>query len=284
MVKYLPLILVFFIAVSSSPSQARALMANHVVISEIFSGYTGEANNEFVELYNPTESPIDLKGHRLVKLTASGTETVLIEDIDMVIGARGFLLFGHDDYTGSITPDKVYSSGAISSNNSIILDRGSINDLVDLVGMGSAGTFEGTAASNPASGKSLERKAHAEATAVSMTAGGTDEFLGNGYDTQNNAQDFVIRSLPEPQNSQSSTEPILTEPEPLPTPTPEPEVLPTPEPEPEITPIPSPTYPSVPLWSRAKFARINCEEVNLPGDALGRWRNFEQFMCHFRWE
>ena len=37
-------------------------VANHIVISEIQVGQTGHANNEFVELYNPTNSPVDLTG------------------------------------------------------------------------------------------------------------------------------------------------------------------------------------------------------------------------------
>jgi hypothetical protein len=36
--------------------------------------------------------------------------------------------------------------------------------------------------------------------------GGADEFNGNGYDTDNNANDFILRDTPQPQNSSSIPE------------------------------------------------------------------------------
>jgi hypothetical protein len=51
-----------------------------------------------------------------------------------------------------------------------------------------------------------------------MIAGGADEFLGNGYDSDNNLNDFILRDIPEPQNSGSEKEPkdeeLVLEPEP----------------------------------------------------------------------
>ena len=42
-----------------------------------------------------------------------------------------------------------------------------------------------------------------------MGIGGADEFEGNGYDSDNNASDFVQRTIPQPQNSSSPSEPAI---------------------------------------------------------------------------
>ena len=78
--------------------------------------------------------------------------------------------------------------------------------VIDKVGFGSAGDFEATAyLENPGVSQSLERKADFFATAVTMGSGGAHKWQGNGYDSDDNSNDFIIRNLPEPQNSFSPT-------------------------------------------------------------------------------
>jgi len=77
---------------------------------------------------------------------------------------------------------------------------------VDTVGYGSAAGPEGTAASAPAAGSSLERKAYASSTAVSLSVGGADADSGNGLDTNDNGADFVVRPASQPQNAASPAE------------------------------------------------------------------------------
>jgi len=45
-----------------------------------------------------------------------------------------------------------------------------------------------------------------------MGSGGAHKWQGNGYDSDDNSNDFIIRNLPEPQNSFSPTEPREDEP------------------------------------------------------------------------
>jgi hypothetical protein len=79
--------------------------------------------------------------------------------------------------------------------------------MVDRVGYGTANQPEGTAApAHPAAGGSLERKARDTSTASTMGAGGADANAGNGWDTDDNSKDFVVRAVREPQNSRSETE------------------------------------------------------------------------------
>jgi hypothetical protein len=81
------------------------------------------------------------------------------------------------------------------------------SNAVDKLGYGGGNSPEGTAAPNPPpSGSSYERKAFPESTPGSLAGGGDDELSGNGQDTNNNAQDFVIRAVRQPQNSSSTVE------------------------------------------------------------------------------
>jgi hypothetical protein len=89
--------------------------------------------------------------------------------------------------------------------------RDSTGNVIDKVGGGSgAGDCEGSPVGDLAEGESLERKAVDTSTAVSMASGGTDALKGNGQDTGNNNADFVLRTSPDPQNSSSPLEPVLS--------------------------------------------------------------------------
>jgi len=201
------LILFFFICLTLiKPTQAAT--ANHIVISEIqISGATGFSTDEFVELFNPLESAVDITGWQLIKRTVSGAAYPLIEQFESAqIPAHGYYLIAHPTgYKGSIIPDAHYSTNnSISSDNSLELVNS--QGIVDLVGWGKASHFENTVASTPGSSKSLERKALAGSTAETMQADGSDIFRGNGEDSGNNSSDFIIRDLPEPQNVSSELE------------------------------------------------------------------------------
>jgi hypothetical protein len=229
--------------VAWSSRRTLAATASHVVISEIqISGST--TNDEFVELYNPTLSPVTLNNWRLTKKTQAGAETDLIATLSGEIAAHGYFLIAKLEYDDSPVPDATYSAALIAIDNTVLL-YDNLAALVDKVGFDDA-THNETAAfpSDPAANRSLERKAGSASTADTLKIGGTYEFAGNGEDTDNNANDFVVRILPQPQNSSSSIEPaILT-----PTPTPEPTASPTPTPSPSPTPspIPSPTATPTP--------------------------------------
>jgi len=218
-------------------------VASHIVISEVQIG-GGSIDDEFVELYNPSGSPVDMTGWRLTKKTASGTQSNLVASISGTIGSHGYFLVAHPDYDGSVTPDLEYSAttSALAANNSVTLYSDAGTTLVDLVGMGSALASESAATSSPDSNGSVERKANSASTTDTMTTG-ADQTAGNGEDTDNNSNDFVPRAVPDPQNSLSSTEPVTVTPTPTETPTPtlEPTVTPTPTEGPSPTPTATPT-------------------------------------------
>jgi hypothetical protein len=54
--------------------------------------------------------------------------------------------------------------------------------------------------------QSYERKANAMSTESTME-GGADALAGNGYDTDHNSADFIVRNSRDPQNAASAHEP-----------------------------------------------------------------------------
>lgn len=186
----------------------QAAPAVHVVISEVkISGPSGFSTDEFVEFYNPTDSPVDITSWQLVKRTASGAAYPLVESFDaLTIAAHGYLLVAHPTgYTGTVTPDARYTTtNSLAPDNSVELV--SAAGIVDLVGWGKATSSEGVVALTPGSAKSIERKALATSLSADMVDGGADVFRGNGEDTDRNDADFVSRDGPDPQSNTAELE------------------------------------------------------------------------------
>jgi hypothetical protein len=211
---------------------------DHVVISEIQVGKTGKTTDEFVELHNPGATPVSLEGWQLRRKTAAATTSTLLADLHGSIGPHGYFLVAHSDYSNTtVSADSIYSTDSIASNNTILLMDTVSSAPVDKVGYGTAGDKETSDASDPPTGKSIERKAFATSTKDSMKTTGSDGLLGNGQDSDINTDDFLVRDIPDPQNSNSLMEPFI----PSPTPTDIPTVSPTPTDSPRQTESPTPS-------------------------------------------
>ena len=155
-----------------------------VLINEVqIAGET--ADDEFVELYNPTAQPIDMTGWSLKKKSSGGSESTVVTASrfeNKIIPAHGYLLLVHtESYRGTSAPDVEWpKSYPIAANNTLLLYRGD-GAVADKIGFGSAVDFEGSAfPENPAAGKSIART--------------------NGEDMDNNAADFTLGD-PTPLNS-----------------------------------------------------------------------------------
>lgn len=189
-------------------------VADHLVISEVQIAGTASAAQDFVEMYNPTNSAIDLNGHRLVKRTASAaTDAELASwSSSTLIQPHKYYLWATSDnsFATSINAD-ISSSDNLAANSSVALRQGNLNTgtIIDAVAWNTSNhpLKEGNEyPTDPGAGQSLERKALSTASALSMAVGGSDQFKGNGYDTNNNADDFILRLISLPQNSGSSAE------------------------------------------------------------------------------
>src|SRR5680860_340984 len=206
------LIIVFICGSFLGVGSVLAQNADHIVISEIL--VTGDPTTyDFIELYNPTSEAINLDGYRLVKRTDSAVEDTLIKSwtSDAYIPANGFYLWANSSYNINPVAD-ITTAKSIANKNGIALRYGSnnIGDIVDSVTWGEINSGhifkEDIAAINPEQGWSLERKAFENSQAIDMIVVGKDEKMGNGWDTDNNSFDFVVREIPNPQNSASEAE------------------------------------------------------------------------------
>ncbi|WP_207429040.1 YDG domain-containing protein [Pedobacter sp. SYSU D00535] len=194
--------------------------ANHVVISEVFAGANGpgSAARDFVELYNPTASPVVMTGWSIRYKSATGTiaSQTYTFPVGTTIESGGFLLIGLTG-TGNFTPDlnggSIDMSSSTTGGGHVALCNSFATynspwqyQLVDLLAWGTGNTPETTAApAFTSTSNSLERKAFASSTTTSMTSG-VDVLKGNGYDSNNNANDFILRTVPNPQNKNSGKE------------------------------------------------------------------------------
>ncbi len=195
--------------------------ANHVVISEIqVAGVS--ASDEFVELYNPTNAAVNVGGWLVQYKSATGAAYLSAPLATIPAGTmmapHSFFLItsnrGTGGFTGTVASDFARASALsiAAAGGHIRIGPGSMTTAiadpaaVDTVGYGTGNSAEGGAAApNPAANSSIERKAYSTSTDVTMTTGG-DALEGNGYDSNNNAQDFIVRTS-QPQNSMSAPEP-----------------------------------------------------------------------------
>jgi len=256
-----------FLIVSSSlfvhiikPQRIGATSPN-VVISEIqISGDT--STDEFVELYNPTTAVVSVDGWRLTKKTGTGSEYILVSTLSGSIQPHRYFLIAHTDYNdATIAADRIFDTNTVSAHNTIFLYNDEGITVIDKVGMGSGAIEEERShTSIPDDNRSVERKANASSTKMTMESGGVDEFAGNTYDSDNNSADFVYRTFSDPQNSNSAEEPPIS---PTSTPTIEPTATPTEEPTPtpteELTPTPTEEIASTPT-PIAEFTPTPTEE------------------------
>ncbi|MFH5821799.1 ExeM/NucH family extracellular endonuclease [Georgenia sp. AZ-5] len=135
-----------------------------VVINEAYlvGGSAGQPyTNKFVELYNPTDAPVELTGLSLQYKSATGT-TWSVVPLSGTIAAGGYFLVqgGANSSNGEAlpSPDLQTSLNPGGANGVLLLAEGTTGatiptgdaagapGVVDLVGYGSANTYEGTPA------------------------------------------------------------------------------------------------------------------------------------------
>lgn len=201
----------------------------HLVLSELMTG--GEsASDEFVEIYNPSAGPLPLEGLEVVYVSASGatvTRKASWEAGAAEVPPGAHLLIANEAGVFAPIAEATYANGLAATGGSLALRIVGASTAIDAVGWGTAASswLEASPAAAPAAGQSLER-----------LPGGAQ---GSGQDTDANAADFVVREMPDPQNSAS---PPIPDGDPMPTPAETPLATPegTPAPTPMPTPLPTP--------------------------------------------
>lgn len=204
--------------ISIEPSDGRK--ADHLVISEIQYG-GADAGDEFIELYNPTTSTINMTGWSIQYASGRATDITpsVISKKNFVASssvrgegyfliARGKSTIDVDGYTGSTLADlshRSFSMSGASTGGLVFLvkndeDVESVND-GDIVDFVNYGDFD------LSNGKSLERRGWNGLMCASALQNGSGEFQGNACDTEYMHSDFEVRDNPQPQNSGSMIEP-----------------------------------------------------------------------------
>lgn len=185
------------ISPTSTPSEVAVSSVSHILISEIQAGTDKSADDEFVELWNPSAEAIDLSGWSLKKKTASGNEYNLVSPSSFtgIIKSRGFFLIAHKDYEATVPADLTYSN----NSNPLSYDNNSA-----LLYDGSGAVVDEVSWTEIPKNQSLEREAFRGSACLPAT--GSGEYLGNGCAT-GSSTDFDIRPNPNPQNTTSLPEP-----------------------------------------------------------------------------
>ena len=167
----------------------------HPVINEVQAGATGDAADEWVELYNPCSTTIDVSTWTLVYRSATnvgGTDTNTLQALAGTMAPGSFRLYAGGDYPGAFDGTKWGggTSGLLQKNNGGIGLRSgpvSTGPLVDSVAYGTVTAghpfIEGGAASMLSDDKSIARL----------------PFDGN--DTNANNIDFDVVATPTPRAS-----------------------------------------------------------------------------------
>jgi len=212
-----------FSEISNCASISPQAKADGLVISEVQikgSSVKGDlANDEFIEIYNPTDSDIDLSDWS-IQYRGSGSVNFYKKNFvnGNSIPAKGYFLITNDGYNGHMTADMSHDSFQISAtggnifliNNQIDLINTNGNSIIDKIAYGSGDNlFPETLEFDlvPEANQSLERKNTNDSTAESLAVNGNEHWQGNNWDSNNNNNDFVLQSNPNPQNSLTLTEP-----------------------------------------------------------------------------
>ncbi len=190
---------------STQPPAATPIPApvgvTHPVFSEVLAGVQGNNNHEFIELYNPTDRPVDLQGWSVWYQLKDGAKAQRVIRWGRVtlLPPHGHLLLVRAGESVGLPPDATFDLPLNTTAGGLQL-RDADGAVVDAFAWGNGPTdfTEGAPAPAMSNGVSLER-----------APGGAD---GNGQDTDDNAADFALQTAPNPQNSGSPATPAQTTP------------------------------------------------------------------------
>jgi Lamin Tail Domain len=171
-------------AVASSVSRAEG---GGIVISEVQTGSSASASQEFIELYNNSATDANADGYALVYVSASGaTKTTLVE-LDIGVRGHGYALYATAE--AALSSDGTFKAGMSADAGTVqLVDAAGV--VVDMVGWAKSGkttaNSEAAAYTVPAKWESIERK-----------------VSGQGLlDTAANTTDFQLATPPSPQGGE----------------------------------------------------------------------------------
>lgn len=178
------------------PGRVNAETSQSLMISEIQTGSSASANDEFIEIYNQSSQTIDLSTYKIEYFASNATgflapfRTVVLSGS---LAPNSNYLLTSTEYLND-SADLHFAKFMAATGGNIRLVQGS--DQIDLVAWGTGLLPENVKAPAPGDGKSLSRK----------TA------LNGLQDTDNNAADFEVLTSPTPNSGEYVAEEPLPEP------------------------------------------------------------------------
>ena len=125
------------------PSRSQATTDFSVMFSEV-SLAGDSANDEFIELYNPSDIPLSIAGWQLRRRTESGTESsIKVFGKDALIPAHGYYLWANSHGVFASPLADTETTSPLSDNNSLALYTSSGTDglLIESISWGSGTPF-----------------------------------------------------------------------------------------------------------------------------------------------
>lgn len=164
----------------------------HPVFNEVVTGVTSAATNEWIELYNPCTTAINITGWRIGyrgattagPLTAADSQTLFTFPA-RTIAPMGYVLVASAGYTGTV--DGRLSTGVADAGGGIGL-RNTAGTVVDSLGWGTATN-------------AFVRVRPAAVAPLAAAPGNSIQRLPDGADTGNNMADFHISMRPTPRGA-----------------------------------------------------------------------------------
>jgi hypothetical protein len=172
------------VAICGSANSARATN-DHLIISEVLTG-SSSADEEFIELYNPTSSDIDLKTLpiKLHTISSTGTDTsktLIYTTSNSIIKSHEYFLLASTAYKNSHgeTFIGITYSPSLVSNGAVYISASATknSDIIDLVCWGKSTKCD-FPLPDPKSNYSLERIENDSDWQESCETGGTPEKEG----------------------------------------------------------------------------------------------------------
>ncbi|MDR7314568.1 chitobiase/beta-hexosaminidase C-terminal domain-containing protein [Brevibacillus nitrificans] len=204
--------------------QAKAAIADHVVISEVYGGGGNSGatyKNDFIELYNPTGQAVSLSGWTVQYASAAGStwqKTELAGSIppngyyliQEAAGTGGTQSLPAPDAQGSIAMGAGAGKVAVVSHATALSGSNPAGQagVIDFVGYGTTANAAegGTPTAAPSATVAVSRKSNES---------GIVTGAGNGWDSDTNGADFLAADL-NPRNSLGTEEPPPEEVTPIP--------------------------------------------------------------------
>ncbi len=211
---------------STNPSSTKDIIGlKYLKISEIFLG-SSSTNEQFIEFYNSSSGTIDLSNFSLQYLGGSkrsktfhkiGSKTkpfgkispygfYLIASTSTIFGKKADFIFPSSFHLSKISTGGTIALMATTSllSSTSSLTKSSI--LADKFAYGSGNVYPEEKSALIIQGSSFERKASSTSKEDNYYSW---QFLGNGFDSNNNHLDFIRQNNPNPQNTKSLPEPRL---------------------------------------------------------------------------